>query len=387
MAHSTLAIQEYCDAASNFLRKVKLRFISRPDVYEGLTDVLRGYGKNDDAPASSTVDSVAKLLRHQPDLIADFNAFLPPDYQIKVAHDNYATATKPGGSRDERKPGGSRDGRQRRVAGADVELELKAHRLLMRLEVEDGELYNRLTGTLSDVHKKSWLNAHEVYTELEQVFGPAGRRDLLQLFSQFLPNSPPSHFAEERLEQDHRPSSKRKRAASPCAVTADAVVKPSRAKKPRAANPLQISPHANGDVFAKPIKTKKPHATVDLQDGEDDDSCWHVATNNPHDAAVPFGKMLKFFHRYSNLVATMKRAEELERTQHPQGAFEVLFPDRECHQILAELYGDGWRTMQVALEDGERVDVTLAMILLRLKAKEDATVEVAWARRDKSRYP
>uniref|UniRef100_J3MFF3 Uncharacterized protein n=1 Tax=Oryza brachyantha TaxID=4533 RepID=J3MFF3_ORYBR len=116
----------------------------------------------------------------------------------------------------------------------------------MRLEVEDVELYNRLSNMLSDVHKQSWLNAHQAYTELKQVFGPAGRRDLLRFSCMFLPDSPPTHFAEER-GWSKRPSSKCKRAASPYEVAADVIVKPSMAKKPRAADLLQIA-HDNGDV-------------------------------------------------------------------------------------------------------------------------------------------
>uniref|UniRef100_J3MFF2 Histone deacetylase interacting domain-containing protein n=1 Tax=Oryza brachyantha TaxID=4533 RepID=J3MFF2_ORYBR len=98
MAKSTRANQDDRDAAIHFLRKVRLRFISKLDIYRGLIDVLAAYGRNADAAASPVVDFVAKLLRHHPDLIVDFNAFLPPKHKIKVADDNYAAATKPGGS-------------------------------------------------------------------------------------------------------------------------------------------------------------------------------------------------------------------------------------------------------------------------------------------------
>ncbi|KAF0931734.1 hypothetical protein E2562_005722 [Oryza meyeriana var. granulata] len=341
-------------AAISFLRKVRLR--SKPCVYNGLSAVLAEYNRDPDAPTSPVVDSATALLHDQPDLIAEFNVFLPSKYKIKLP-----------------------DERQRLQ---DMPL-LRAQNFLERVKMEDADLHDRVVVKLFNVDEETWLDAHQVYAQLMEVFGP-GRRDLLRDFAEFLPNNPPPHFAEEK------PSSKRKRAAAPYAVAADGV-KPSRAKKPPAADILQISqPVVDDGDAVKPSRPKKTrNASIQISqhdDGAESDSCWLVTTEDPHVAAVTFRKMWEFHVRYSNLVAAIKRAEELERTRHPQGSFEALFPDRECHEILEELYGSCWRTMQVALEDGERVDVTLATILRRLRAEEDAAVEVVRARRDKARY-
>ncbi|KAL5212623.1 hypothetical protein ABZP36_023470 [Zizania latifolia] len=76
-----------------------------------------------------------------------------------------------------------------------------------------------------------------------------GHPDLLRGFAEFLPT--PSH---EEPEADHRPSPKRKRAAT-YEVKADAV-RPSRAKKPRTAD-LESSLHANDDDDAvRPSRAK-----------------------------------------------------------------------------------------------------------------------------------
>uniref|UniRef100_A0A0E0K2S1 Histone deacetylase interacting domain-containing protein n=1 Tax=Oryza punctata TaxID=4537 RepID=A0A0E0K2S1_ORYPU len=367
--------EELTRAALAFLRKVRIRFWSKPCVFEGLETILTEYGKYTIAPTSLVVDGAAALLCDHPDLIAEFNAFVRPEYKIELPADCHPAAAKPQGKRDER--------------------QLEAQRFLERVKAEDEKLYDRVVVNLFGVDGKRWMDAHQVYAQLEEVFGP-GRRDLLRCFAEFLPQGPPPEVADDEEEPcaDPGPSSKRKRAAATYAFAADAV-KPIRTIKPRAADLLQISDDGE-DV--KPGRLKKPrNASLQIGqpavDDEDDDGeaegdpCWLVTNQDPHVAAVTFRKILEFHARYSNLVATIKRAEELERTRRPQGgALEDLFPNRECDEILDELYGDGWRTMQAAVEGGERVDVTFAAILLRLRAEEDLAVELARNRRDRTRY-
>ncbi|BAS79941.1 uncharacterized protein [Oryza sativa Japonica Group] len=382
--------EELTRAALAFLRKVRSRFWLKPCVYKGLETILTEYGKYANASTSLVVDGAAVLLGDHPDLIAEFNTFVRPEYKIELPADHLPAAATA-------KPQGK----------GDVS-PLEAKRFLERVKAEDEKLYDRVVVKLSDLHKKRWMDAHQVYAQLEKVFGPA-RRDLLRCSAEFLPKGPPPEFAEDPGAGPGPSSWKRKRAAAAAANTfaADAV-KPIRTVKPRAADLLQISQPAHDvdkDKGVKPSRPKRPRnagiqigqaavaAAAAAADDDDDgeaggDPCWLVTERNPHAAAVTFRKILEFHARYSNLVATIKRAEELARTRHPRGALEDLFPGRECHEILGELYGGGWRTMRAAVvEDGDgHVDVTLAAILLRLRAEEDVAVQLARSRRDRTRY-
>uniref|UniRef100_A0A0D3F803 Histone deacetylase interacting domain-containing protein n=1 Tax=Oryza barthii TaxID=65489 RepID=A0A0D3F803_9ORYZ len=332
--------EELTRAALAFLRKVRSRFWLKPCVYKGLETILTEYGKYANASTSLVVDGAAALLGDHPDLIAEFNTFVRPEYKIELPADHLPAAATA-------KPQGK----------GDVS-PLEAKRFLERVKAEDEKLYDRVVVKLSDLHKKRWMDAHQVYAQLEKVFADAVKpiRTVKPRAADLLQISQPAHDVDK-----------------------DKGVKPSRPKRPRNAG-IQIGQAAVAAAAA---------AAADDDDGEaGGDPCWLVTERNPHAAAVTFRKILEFHARYSNLVATIKRAEELARTRHPRGALEDLFPGRECHEILGELYGGGWRTMRAAVvEDGDgHVDVTLAAILLRLRAEEDVAVQLARSRRDRTRY-
>uniref|UniRef100_J3KV72 Uncharacterized protein n=1 Tax=Oryza brachyantha TaxID=4533 RepID=J3KV72_ORYBR len=208
---------------------------------------------------------------------------------------------------------------------------------------------------------------------------------LLRAIAGFLPKPaclpPPPHAAGGEQQQYHRPSSLK------------------RKKRPRAdngatsgRNALELDGDGAATLHKKPrtarggIKIKR-HP---LDGGEESESCWHfTGEESPDEAAGKFEKMLGFHAWYSKLVTTTRRAEELAEARHPrQGALAGLFADHQCHEILDQLFGGGWRTVEVVLDGGggEHVDPTLATMLLLLKEKEDAAVDLMMRRRDKARY-
>jgi hypothetical protein len=97
-----------------------------------------------------------------------------------------------------------------------------------------------------------------------------------------------------------------------------------------------------------------------------------------------------FYTRYSTLVETMARVEELLELHGDDGiatsmeelhgdggiatSMEELFPRREHRELLRSYYGDHWNEMRAALEDGDSIGPVLKTVLRRLKVREEEAV-------------
>lgn len=446
-------VQSRAAAAVAFLGNVKARFRRRPAVYVELCDVLTAYGRDPAAPAAPVLRRTAELLRGHPDLVAEINAVIYPRNRVELvpaADDDGDHAAAAPAARTRRRS----DAQRRRPddaalaessAAAERRAKVsKAEQFLASLKIVGGvELHDRVEHVIHDVNKDKGLDAHQVYSRLEEVLA-AEHPYLLHGIDEFFPrpkHQPPPHAAADgEPDVGHRPSSSSSKRAAAVDINQNGdATRPSKAratqlrtaaifdlqinhvdlhvnknsdavrpkKKPRAADP-QTSKSAldggggdddddDGAVLpsraakkprAADIKIKRRHP---LDDGEESDACWQVTTtDNPHDAARTFRKTLEFIAWYSKLVTTMRRAEELERREpHPHGALKDLFPSSDCHEILEKLYGGGWRTVQVALDDGgggRAGRTTLAAMLVSLRQRENAAVELARRRADKTRY-
>uniref|UniRef100_A0A0E0M720 Histone deacetylase interacting domain-containing protein n=1 Tax=Oryza punctata TaxID=4537 RepID=A0A0E0M720_ORYPU len=429
-------------AAVAFLRNVRARYRRRPAVYIELCDVLTAYGRDPAAPAAPVLRRTAELLRGQPDLVADMNAVIYPHNRVELAaaadddedNDDDHAAARPSRRRDaQRLPADAAAAESSAAAERRAQVS-KAKQFLANLKIVGGvELHDRVEQVIYDVNKDKGLDAHQVYARLEEVLAtehPYLLHDIGQFFP--TPKDLPRAAADGEPDADHRPSSSKRAAVIDINQNGDAT-KPRRAratqlrtaaiidpeinhidlhvnknseavrpkKKPRAGD-LQTSQSAlDGDddeddgAVLPSSAAKKPRASDikskrhPLDDGEESDTCWHVTTENPHDAATTFRKILEFIAWYTKLVTTMRRAEELERREpHPHGALQDLFPSSDCHEILEELYGGGWRTVQVTHDDdgGRAGYTTLAAMLVILRQREDAAVELARRRADKTRY-
>uniref|UniRef100_A0A0D3HCZ6 Histone deacetylase interacting domain-containing protein n=1 Tax=Oryza barthii TaxID=65489 RepID=A0A0D3HCZ6_9ORYZ len=445
--------QSRAAAAVAFLGNVKARFRRRPAVYVELCDVLTAYGRDPAAPAAPVLRRTAELLRGHPDLVAEFNAVIYPHNRVELLPaagddgDHAAAAARPRRRSDaqRRRPDDAAAAESSAVAAAERRAKVsKAEQFLANLRIVGGvELHDRVEHVIHDVNRDKGLDAHQVYARLEEVLA-AEHPYLLHGVDEFFPrpkHQPLPHTAADgEPDADHRPSSSKSKLAAVIDINQNGdATRPSRAratqlrtaaifdlqinhvdlhvnknseavrpkKKPRAADP-QISKSAldggdddDGDddgavlpsrAAKKPraadIKIKRRHP---LDDGEESDACWQVTTtDNPHDAARTFRKILEFIAWYSKLVTTMRRAEELERREpQPHGALKDLFPSRDCHEILEELYGGGWRTVQVTHGDdggGRAGCTTLAAMFVGLRQRENAAVELARRRADKTRY-
>jgi hypothetical protein len=97
-----------------------------------------------------------------------------------------------------------------------------------------------------------------------------------------------------------------------------------------------------------------------------------------------------FYTRYSTLVETMARVEELLELHGDGGiatSMEELFPRREHRELLRSYYGDHWGEMRAALEDGDSIGPALKTVLRRLKVREEEAVaaEARERRKDPNR--
>uniref|UniRef100_A0A0E0B9R0 Histone deacetylase interacting domain-containing protein n=1 Tax=Oryza glumipatula TaxID=40148 RepID=A0A0E0B9R0_9ORYZ len=437
-------VQSRAAAAVAFLGNVKARFRRRPAVYVELCDVLTAYGRDPAAPAAPVLRRTAELLRGHPDLVAEINAVIYPHNRVElVAHDDdnrvelAAAAARPRRRSDTQRRLDDAAAAESSAAAERRAKVSKAEQFLANLRIVGGvELHDRVEHVIYDVNEDKGLDAHQVYARLEEVLA-AEHPYLLHGVDEFFPrpkHQPPPHTAADgEPDADHRPSSSKSKLAAVIDINQNGdATRPSRAratqlrtaaifdlqinhvdlhvnknseavrpkKKPRAADP-QTSKSAldggddDGAVLpsraakkprAADIKIKRRHP---LDDGEESDACWQVTTDKPHDAARTFRKILEFIAWYSKLVTTMRRAEELERREpHPHGALKDLFPSSDCHEILEELYGGGWRTVQVTHDDdgGRAGRTTMAAMLVGLRQRENAAVELARRRADKTRY-
>ncbi|XP_052169174.1 uncharacterized protein LOC127785841 [Oryza glaberrima] len=346
--------QSRAAAAVAFLGNVKARFRRRPAVYVELCDVLTAYGRDPAAPAAPVLRRTAELLRGHPDLVAEFNAVIYPHNRVELLPaagddgDHAAAAARPRRRSDaqRRRPDDAAAAESSAVAAAERRAKVsKAEQFLANLRIVGGvELHDRVEHVIHDVNRDKGLDAHQVYARLEEVLA-AEHPYLLHGVDEFFPrpkHQPLPHTAADgEPDADHRPSSSKSKLAAVIDINQNGdATRPSRAR-------------------ATQLRTA---AIFDLQ----------------------------INHVDLHLVTTMRRAEELERREpQPHGALKDLFPSRDCHEILEELYGGGWRTVQVTHGDdggGRAGRTTLAAMLVGLRQRENAAVELARRRADKTRY-
>jgi paired amphipathic helix protein Sin3a len=92
--------QAFVDEALGYIRQVKMRFSNNPNVYEDFLEVLNKFKAHEiDTPA--VMYGLIRLLSENPDLICNFNMFMPPGYRMDYTSDyttNAVRVTTPTGS-------------------------------------------------------------------------------------------------------------------------------------------------------------------------------------------------------------------------------------------------------------------------------------------------
>ncbi|XP_062217832.1 uncharacterized protein LOC133918098 [Phragmites australis] len=404
--------------AISILEEINAHFASNPVVGEEFFALVTdANGAIDDGRA--VVARAKKLLRGNSKLFARFQGFLDPGHQIELPNndvsiprprrrrDNSHPAVGASGRADPRAGRNGRDGidtvkhvdeeiydgsldeakdkqflEGAKHADEDIydELLVKAKQFLERAKHLDMEMYNGLLAEILHVGTERGLNAHQVYRRFKQLLGSA-HGDLLCDFVGFLPSKydPQPRCAKEELE-DQPPTPKRKH-ASYAGVDAAESSRPSRDKKPRVddSTTAKRNPSSYADAGAagssRPSGGKK-HCADDEEEVQRFREAWEFETG------------------YSKLVATMTRAELLQRESthgasgsggQGRASVEELFPSGETQEYLAKMYHDEWDHLRKVLEDADYVSFALKIILDRLREKEAAAVEEARSRRDPTR--
>jgi hypothetical protein len=354
--------------AIGFLHLIEDRFPANSAIRKEFFALLTDFSNGGTTNAPTVVARANELLHGHPDLIERFNAFLDPEI-------------------------------------------MEAMQFLKRVKHTDVRIYDHVLAAAFRVHEEPGLDAHTIYAQLGEVFGPANG-DLLRGFARFLPTKydPPSYAEAVREDgvrtlsrehaddpgvggvkrssrirakkngEDDAPTPTRDHAAS---VEAACSSRLRRAKKPRV--------HYDPEPKSRPVsdavggsRVKKPRAgnqRAPLDGGNND--------------FPRYRKAWEFETGYSKLVATMARVEELQR-QRAQGAasqspgrsevsLDTLFPSRECREFLAEMYHEAWGAMRSALEDDAYIGSALKEILKRLREMEAAAVEAARSWQDPTR--
>ncbi|KAL6635158.1 hypothetical protein ACP70R_027829 [Stipagrostis hirtigluma subsp. patula] len=384
----TFPVNETTEAIA-FLREIDARLAPNPAARNEFYALVTNFGKGVVTDARAVAARAEELLQGHPDLIARFQQFVDP--------------------------------------------ERRARQLLEQVKRTNMEVYNHLLATLFRVDEEKGLDAHAVYQLLGQVFG-SEHDGLLRSFAEFLPSKydpPPPCAVAEREQQ--RPARKRKpvnyggadaaessRARRPKKPRVDdgttpnvnpapydgagGSSRPSRDRKPRADD--SPTPKRNTGYYAgagasgssRPRRDKKPRAV----DGEKRRGPLGAAANGAtarddgDDEVRRFRAAWEFETGYSKLVATMARAEKLQRSRARGGegghgrrggraSLEELFPSRECREYLAEMYHDQWQRMRRMLQDGDYVDAALEIVVRSLREKEAAAVEESRKRQDPAR--
>jgi hypothetical protein len=243
---------------------------------------------------------------------------------------------------------------------------------LERVKKRAGPLYERLLALLFQVGSDETLDGNHIYSRAREVFGSA-HAALLREFTEYLPTG---DFLRRRAKKEPRPLPLEQRAPAPKRKAAAADDRP-----PSVAKRL----HAEGRKTTNSRRASSP-AVVDARKSSvsRDREAWEFETT------------------YTKLVATIRRTEELLKQYEPpedededappppppprgRRSYEDLFPDRECQEVLREMYHDMLEPIQEALEDGARTEVALRTIKRRLGMLEQAAVKIAMERRDRAR--
>ncbi|XP_051190969.1 uncharacterized protein [Lolium perenne] len=351
------------DAAKSFFQHVKAA--SDPAVYVELLRLLRGLSTGETADRRGVADKACALLRGHPDLVRRFHAFLPDEHAPEPAREDNATAVAAPPTRPKR---------ERRPTAAAVNDDADFGRALMfleRVKKQAGPLYERLLALLFQVGSDETLDGNQIYRRAREVFGSA-HAALLREFTEYLPTG--GDFLRRRAKKEP-PLPLEHRAPAPKRKAAAADDKPPIAAK---------RPRAEGRKTTNSRRASSP-AVVDARKSSvsRDREAWEFETT------------------YTKLVATIRRTEELLKQYEPPEdededapppppprggrSYEDLFPDRECQEVLREMYHDMLDPIQEALEDGARTEMALRTIKRRLGMLEQVAVKIAMERRDRAR--
>ncbi|CAM0944043.1 unnamed protein product [Alopecurus aequalis] len=337
--------------AVSFFEHVKARFAE--NVYQDVLSVLGGYSTGETPDAREVIDRVYELLQGQPDLLRRFDTFLPAPEPARAP-------TRP---RRERRP---------TDYDADTHEILEYFKLVRHTAGE--RLHKRLLGLLIQLETEKALDANQIYERARQVFGSA-HSELLDEFAKYLPvptGRERDHLLRRRAKKE--PSPEEHRAPAPKRKTVSlAADNPGAAKRPRADDRKTTNRRANSPAAAAVDADTKSHGVSPSR------ARWEFETT------------------YTKLAGTIKRTEELlkeyEPTKEdvlpvpPRGGrgFEELFPDRDCQEVLREMYQDMLAPIRDALEDGARTELALRRIQRRLGMLEQVGVKIFMERRDRPR--
>ncbi|EGD81011.1 hypothetical protein PTSG_10955 [Salpingoeca rosetta] len=186
--HRRLKVED----ALTYLDRVKAHFGSQPTVYNSFLNIMKDF-KSQNINTPDVIKNVSQLFEGHPELIVGFNTFLPPGYKIEIP--------------DESQP------EQIVVSQPRKQLEFShaiqyVNKIKTRFQ-SNSEVYKTFRKIL-DTYQKEQKTISEVYEQLAKLF--ENHIDLLEEFSQFLPEAIPAAkaYKERQLQEAARQQQKRK---------------------------------------------------------------------------------------------------------------------------------------------------------------------------------
>ncbi|EDQ91231.1 uncharacterized protein MONBRDRAFT_31471 [Monosiga brevicollis MX1] len=232
--------------ALSYLDKVKAQFGSKPQVYNQFLDIMKDF-KSQQIDTPGVIKKVSELFEGNPDLIVGFNTFLPPGYKIEVpdrekpqqilvsqpglpsvlhttAGGRGLTAVKPEiePTPTERAVAATpaaaanmaateADGQPRKQLEFSHAIQY-VNKIKNRFATQLGVYKNFLE--ILHTYQKEQKSINEVYSQVADLF--ANHKDLLDEFSQFLPEAVPAaqaHAERQRRQQREARRSRSRRAS------------------------------------------------------------------------------------------------------------------------------------------------------------------------------
>eukprot|EP00730_Choanoeca_flexa_P009015 TRINITY_DN12572_c4_g8_i1.p1 TRINITY_DN12572_c4_g8~~TRINITY_DN12572_c4_g8_i1.p1 ORF type:complete len:1290 (+),score=469.40 TRINITY_DN12572_c4_g8_i1:134-3871(+) len=222
-----------------YLDKVKLQFGNKPRVYNQFLDIMKDFkSQNIDTPG--VIEKVSELFQGHPELIVGFNTFLPPGYKIEVpdlTKPQHILVSQPGKAAVLHTTAGGRLTAIKDVPKVKEEPQRPADPAPSNKQGEldeDGQprkqlefshaiqyvnkIKNRFSTDLSvykhfleilHTYQKEQKSINEVYTQVAKLF--EDHEDLLDEFSQFLPEAVPAAQAHAEKQRKAREARKRGR--------------------------------------------------------------------------------------------------------------------------------------------------------------------------------
>ncbi|CAL5093138.1 unnamed protein product [Urochloa decumbens] len=435
-AAARFPVREVAESVA-FVKELTARLDAFPDVRDGLVDLLVGLGLSGHAGDARAVTSrAAALLCSHPDVLTAFTAFLvgaaAKPVPLAVTRPRRAIARRI--SRPLLPPPEEEEEESRNGAAFGDPRVLEALAFLKQVgDVAGREVWEKFVEALDVVESDRSMAAGEVYDGVCDALGVAHTGLLTEFAARFLPGKQEWVAEERRRARNRHRAEARTKAAAIAADDDDR--KPPRADggdhRQHKSSGVQVTVEIvkkrradeRGDDYAPRARSKKPHAgtngeppcknraatrvvgTADAR-GNNGDKMPHRrgapnGCSGVSSAAAPaspelseeakraaqfqrFRELWVFYTRYSMLVGTMARAEELLRAAADGGGFpatvEEMFPRRESREFLAGYYGGCWGAMRAALV--ERGGTALKAVVESLRRKEaEAVAEEASERR------